>query len=295
MTNEKFTVPTTEKEAALQILIEALFEFGDILFKPDGQNGPSLVVNNESGTEISLTESQSDILRAAGVPVFKEGGDAPSFDGLLSATEGGAHKRFQAFRGTDSRFRGRKIPGNPRKANKERKKRNMAESIFKGGEEMKEKEDVKQRIDEAEKELRILFDDLIYEHCDNAGQYELNNLASGFNILLEYARKWQEAQESGPAMPETMGRSETTEEPILTASEKEYLSNVIKPFRGKSPITVEKFGSGYLPDKEGIIIWIYHVDNANIKDAVFFPYFEAGEMYRGMEADREYSLEELGL
>lgn len=160
---------------------------------------------------------------------------------------------------------------------------------------MKEKENVKQRIDEAEKELRILFDDLIYEHCDNAGQYELDNLASGFNTLLEYARKWQEAQESGPAMPKTMGGNETTEEPILTASEKEYLSNVIKPFRGKSPITVEKFGSGYLPDKEGIIIWIRHADNANIKDAVFFPYFEAGEMYRGMEADREYGLEELGL
>lgn len=84
-------------------------------------------------------------------------------------------------------------------------------------------------------------------------------------------------------------------ESILTASEKEYLSNVIKPFRGKSPITVEKFGSGYLPDKAGIIIWIRHADNANIKETITFPYFEAGEMYRGMEVDREYSLEELGL
>ena len=61
---------------------------------------------------------------------------------------------------------------------------------------MKEKEDVKQRIDEAEKELRGLFDDLIYEHCDNAGEYELNNLASGFNTLLKYARKWQAAREA---------------------------------------------------------------------------------------------------
>ena len=160
---------------------------------------------------------------------------------------------------------------------------------------MTEEEKIKKHIDEAEKELREIFTDLIYDHGDNNGQYELYNLASGFNTLLKYARKWQESQESGPAMPETMGGSETTEEPILTASEKEYLSNVIKPFRGKSPITVEKSGGGYLPEKEGIIIWIYHADNANIKDAVDFPYFEAGEMYRGMEADREYSLEELGL
>lgn len=57
---------------------------------------------------------------------------------------------------------------------------------------MKENEDVKQRIDEAEEELRELFKDLIYEHCDNEGEYQLNNLTSGFNTLLKYARKWQE-------------------------------------------------------------------------------------------------------
>lgn len=56
---------------------------------------------------------------------------------------------------------------------------------------MKEKEDVKQLIDEAEKELREIFADLIYDYCDNDGQYELNDLASGFNTLLKYARKWQ--------------------------------------------------------------------------------------------------------
>lgn len=82
MTDAKSAAPRTEKEAALRVLIEALFEFGDILFEPDGPNGPSLVVNNEPGTEISLTESQSNILKAAGVPVFKEGGDDPSFDGM---------------------------------------------------------------------------------------------------------------------------------------------------------------------------------------------------------------------
>lgn len=52
-------------------------------------------------------------------------------------------------------------------------------------------EDVKQRIDEAEKELRELLNDLIYEHNDNDGEYELNNLSSGFNTLLKYAREWQ--------------------------------------------------------------------------------------------------------
>ena len=155
---------------------------------------------------------------------------------------------------------------------------------------MKE-DNIKKDIDKAETELRSLFDDLIYEHCDNDGQYELNNLTSGFNTLLKYARKWQEAQESVPAAP----RRDENIAPILTASEKEYLSNVIKPFRGKSQITIEKHVWAWGDEKECIIIWVSNADNPNIKDIIDFPYFEAGGMYRGMEADKEYALEELGL
>lgn len=56
---------------------------------------------------------------------------------------------------------------------------------------MIKREDVKQQIDKAEKELNEVFYDLIYEHGDNEGQYELNDLDSGFHTLLKYARKWQ--------------------------------------------------------------------------------------------------------
>ena len=62
---------------------------------------------------------------------------------------------------------------------------------------MTEEEKIKKYIDDAEKELREIFTDLIYDHCDNEGEYELNNLASGFNTLLKYARKWHESQEKG--------------------------------------------------------------------------------------------------
>ena len=62
---------------------------------------------------------------------------------------------------------------------------------------MTEEEKIKKYIDGAEKELRELFNDLIYEHGDNGGQYEIHNRASGFNTLLKYARKWQKYQESG--------------------------------------------------------------------------------------------------
>ena len=69
---------------------------------------------------------------------------------------------------------------------------------------MTKNEETKKYIDEAEKELRELFTDLIYDHCDNNGQYELDNLASGFNTLLKYARKWQESQESGLTVAEAI-------------------------------------------------------------------------------------------
>lgn len=85
------------------------------------------------------------------------------------------------------------------------------------------------------------------------------------------------------------------EESILTASEKEYLSNVIKPFRKKSTITIAKYVSDYVVDEEYIIIWLSNIDNPNIKAIISFPLFKAGEMYRGMEVDKEYSLKELGL
>lgn len=58
---------------------------------------------------------------------------------------------------------------------------------------MTEEDEIKKYIDEAEKELRKIFTDLIYDHGDNDGEYELHNLSSGFNTLLEYARKWQES------------------------------------------------------------------------------------------------------
>ena len=62
---------------------------------------------------------------------------------------------------------------------------------------MKEKsKDIKKCIDEAERVLREKFSELIFDCGDNDGQYFLCNRTSGFNVLLEYARKWQKAKEA---------------------------------------------------------------------------------------------------
>lgn len=73
--------------------------------------------------------------------------------------------------------------------------------------------------------------------------------------------------------------------PILDDKEKEYLSAVIRPWR-KKVIHIKKSGT----EKSEYL-------SINIREpfGVMLPYFKAGTMYKGMELDREYSLEELDI
>ena len=75
-----------------------------------------------------------------------------------------------------------------------------------------------------------------------------------------------------------------SEAQILDDAEKEYLKAVIKPFRDKVKCILKCSNSG-----EWIAIKIINDTTIN------FPYFEKGTMYQGMELNRKYTLEELGL
>lgn len=78
-------------------------------------------------------------------------------------------------------------------------------------------------------------------------------------------------------------------EPILDDVEKEYLSAVIKPFRNKvkNIVKISRIGQS---KEQYIRIVLGELDFMN------FPNFNANTgMYKGMEPDRLYSLEELGL
>ena len=78
-------------------------------------------------------------------------------------------------------------------------------------------------------------------------------------------------------------------EPVLTEEEKEYLSSVIKPFRKKVKHIV-KINLLSSPEEQFIRIVIGNLDFIN------FPNFNKNTgMYKGMEADKLYSLEELGI
>lgn len=75
--------------------------------------------------------------------------------------------------------------------------------------------------------------------------------------------------------------------PILDDAEKRYLSNVIKPFRN-NVISIKK-RTIHNSRKDYIVIDLYE------DDLTYLPNFETGTMYNGMEINREYTLEELGL
>lgn len=75
---------------------------------------------------------------------------------------------------------------------------------------------------------------------------------------------------------------------ILTDEEKAYLSAVIKPFR-KDVKYIVKF-KRYSDQKEYIYMTMKKDD-----DYCTLPIFEKETMYKGMEVDKKYTLEELGL
>lgn len=79
---------------------------------------------------------------------------------------------------------------------------------------------------------------------------------------------------------------EEAKEPILDDAERKYLSAVIKPFR-KKVMDVAKIQ--YSGGRQSIRIRISRGDCAEL------PFFKNNTMYKGMEAGKYYTPEELGL
>lgn len=73
---------------------------------------------------------------------------------------------------------------------------------------------------------------------------------------------------------------------ILTDKEKAYLSAVIRPFRENTKYIEKRF---FVLNSEYIMICFRN------HETLSFPTFKTGKMYKGMEAQKCYNLEELGL
>jgi len=75
------------------------------------------------------------------------------------------------------------------------------------------------------------------------------------------------------------------EKPILDDKEKEYLSNLIRPFKNK----VKHIAKRRVDESQYIIIILARDED------IYLPYFKKDTMYKNMKLEKEYTLEELGL
>lgn len=93
---------------------------------------------------------------------------------------------------------------------------------------------------------------------------------------------------------------EIVEEPVLDKQEKNYLENFLRPYTKRyDKILIKKTSE----EEEGcshfnilITFYVYAFkDDTDYADYASLPYFDADDMYVGMEAEKFYTLDELGL
>lgn len=113
------------------------------------------------------------------------------------------------------------------------------------------------------------------------------------NGLVSWSDYWQSWVSSDIIGGLLTGKGEMVKLPkqILDDDEKEYLGNVINPFRDRIIYIVK---SVYTPG-EYIEMYLRHYDDGCSSYSIVLPYFKKGTMYKGMELDKEYTLKELGL
>lgn len=82
---------------------------------------------------------------------------------------------------------------------------------------------------------------------------------------------------------------------ILDEKEKEYLRNVIKPFKDRvKSIAKQNDTDSYEYISIGVS-YLINKRNGCDTDYIWLPSFERGVMYKNMEVEKKYTLEELGL
>lgn len=116
----------------------------------------------------------------------------------------------------------------------------------------------------------------VFENLDSNLKYNFNDNVS--IVKVERPVKYKTVFE----------RVEEEKKEILDKVEKNYLTNVIKPFKKRFK-GISKIESPMSPaEKEFLQIQLNN-------DEIILPYFEKGTMYKEMELNKRYTLEELGI
>ena len=133
--------------------------------------------------------------------------------------------------------------------------------------------------------LKRLAEEAVEELCTKIQKPTYLDLVMECNVSKEFWEKGKrnllkEIEEVDKYFEE---KEKEEKKPILTDEEREYLSVVIKPFRNNVRYIMK---NGF--SKEILVIQLNN-------DAVLLPSYEKGTTYKGMEKEKSYTLEELGL
>lgn len=123
---------------------------------------------------------------------------------------------------------------------------------------------------------------------NDSDNYKYKITKDGMFMYSEFASDWFSANHV--LLGVLIGKYDI-KKPILNEAEKEYLSAVIKPFRDKVTGII-KWGKEIGKGLEYIVV--IYTDDCK-ESGMGFPRFKEGTMYKGMEPDKMYSLEELRL
>lgn len=132
---------------------------------------------------------------------------------------------------------------------------------------------------------RIIFQGYEYEYEDYRNDYAVVN--NGINKELKSSYLFYGIFQKNDSY---LNHTVQIIEEILDTKEKEYLSNVIRPFRNR--IEYIKKNTLLGGKKETIVINYTDIFHPN---EIYFPSFEKGTMYKNMKPNKEYSFEELGI
>ena len=123
-------------------------------------------------------------------------------------------------------------------------------------------------------------------NIDDYGKYKLTK-----DGLVHWSNVYQDWVNSGIFNDLLKGDVKIS---ILTEKEKEYLSAVIKPFRDRR-VVIKKYEYPQNEHKnECIQISVEFYDKTG-GETVSLPIFKKGTMYKGLESNKCYTLEDLGL
>ena len=117
--------------------------------------------------------------------------------------------------------------------------------------------------------------------------YKYKITKDGMKWYCELGDYWNSADYT---LGDILSGKRKIKKPILDEKEKEYLNAVIKPFRDQIIDIVKRKAVIY----EYIVIRFWEIGSKNITN-MYFPVFRKDTMYKGMEINKEYNLEDLNL